>query len=556
MSRTMEERLAEMAWLDLVTSQGPNALTLEERCAMLSRRRGESPLIGSRLDRMLLEEIDRRGRGLEEANTNLDKLKELLDKLTMPPWHTAVFIRMVTTEAGERAMVYYGGGRHVVNLADPDALESLQTGDEVFLNNDLSALTAKSPFGLPQVGEMAAFSRLTEDGRIILQARDEELVVRAAAELDPSQLKPGDLIRWDKATWMGYERVERAAGRKYFLDEVPDTRVDAVGGQRSGLRTLLGALKAKLVAPELAKLYGLDGQETILMVGPPGCGKTLMARVAAAEISRTSGKKCRFAVVKPGEWEDPYVGVTQRNIRSCFEALREAADEGYAVLFLDEIETIGRIRGSGGGMHADKFLGALLSEVDGFSGKTGVAIIAATNRKDLVDPALLQRLSGIEVQVDRPDIRGAREIFQIHLADSLPYNANGTGSADPRKEMINHAVSQLYAPNAQNELCTLRFRDGKTRTVSARELTSGRIIEQICRDTRRTAFQRHVDGGEPGLQVDDMVEAVSTALQRLSTTLTPHNAHAYLFDLPQDVDVVAVEPMTRPAGRTHRYLNH
>jgi proteasome-associated ATPase len=551
----MDERFTEQAWFEIITSTSPNSPSSQERCAMLARRRSESPLASSRLDQMLLEEIDRRGRGLQEASASIDQLKGLLDKLTTPPWHTGVFLCPVETEAGPRAMIYYGNGRHVVNLAGALTLESLQSGEEVFLNSDLSAITASSPFGLPQVGEMAAFSRLTEDGRMIVQCHDEELVVRNAAILDPTQLKAGDLIRWDKATWMAYERVERANGRRYFLDEAPNIGPEEVGGQLNNMQSLLAALKAKLVSPELAKLYGLDGQETILMVGPPGCGKTLMARVAAAEISRASGKKCRFAVVRPGEWEDPYVGVTQRNIRSCFEALREAADDGYAVLFLDEIETIGRVRGSASGVIADKFLGALLAEMDGFAGKNGVAIIAATNRKDLVDPALLQRLSGIEIPVERPDLRGAREIFQIHLAASLPYHPNGEAASATRREMINQGVSQLYAPNAQNELCTLRFRDGKTRTVTARELTSGRVIEQICRDTRRTAFQRHVDGGEAGLRVEDIVAAVSSAIQRLSTTLTPHNAHAYLFDLPQDTDVVSVEPVVRPSGRAHRYLN-
>ncbi len=555
MTRSLDERFAETAWFEIITAIGPHSLGFEERCAMLHRRRYESPEMSSRLDRMLLDEIDRRGQGLQEAGASIDKLKELLDKLTTPPWHSGVYLRPVETEAGPRAMIHFGNGRHVVNLAGALTLDSLQTGEEVFLNNDLSAITAKSPFGLPQVGEMASFSRLTDDGRLIIEYRDEELVVSAATQLDPSQLKAGDLVRWDKATWLAYERVERASGRRYFLDEVPDVSVEAVGGQRANLQTLLGALKAKLVAPELARLYDLDGRETILMVGPPGCGKTLMARVAAAEIGRTSGKKCRFAVVKPGEWEDPFVGVTQRNIRECFEALREASDEGYAVLFLDEIETVGRMRGSAGALHADKFLGALLAEIDGFAGKEGIAIIAATNRKDLVDPALLQRLSGIEITVDRPDIRGAREIFQIHMKENLPYHSNGEILLETRKEMINQAVSHLFAPNAQNELCTLRFRDGRTRAVTARELASGRVIEQICRDTRRMAFQRHVDGGEPGVRIEDMMEAVSSALQRLATTLTPQNAHAYLYDLPQDADVVAVEPVVRPAGRAHRYLN-
>ncbi|HUT77000.1 MAG TPA: AAA family ATPase, partial [Polyangia bacterium] len=342
------------------------------------------------MDLALLLEIQRKNQGLQEAHGSLEKLKGVLDKLTASPWHAAVFFCGFETAEGPRAMVYQGGGRRVVGLAEGLELESLQPGDEVFLTHEMNAIIEKSPFGVPQVGETACFSRYTGGGRLVVQCRDEELIIHAAGALGDVELKAGDEVRWDKSTWMAYEKIERAAGRRYFLDDVPDVRPEQVGGQGANLRTLLGALKAKLVSPELAKTYELDGQESILLIGPPGCGKTLMARVAAAEIARTSGRKCRFAVVKPGEFEDPYVGVTQRNIRNCFESLREAAEDGFAVLFFDEIETIGRLRGSAVGHHSDKFLGALLAEIDGFKDRSGVAIIAATNRKDLCDPALLE----------------------------------------------------------------------------------------------------------------------------------------------------------------------
>jgi proteasome-associated ATPase len=553
--RADEPSLAEIAWFEALVGRRGTGFSTGQRLEMLVRRRAESPERSARLDQMLLGELDHRDESLREASANLDKLKEIVDKLTAPPWHAGIFLGTVETDHGPRPMVQLGNGRHVVNLSETVSLDKFLPGDEVFLNQELTALTRRSPWAVPQVGETAVFDRLTEDGRLVVQSRDEELVLRAAGVLDARSLKSGDLVRWEKGSWMAYERVQRAAGRRYFLDQAPDARPDQVGGQRAGLQTLLGALKAKLVAPQLARLYGLEGQETILMIGPPGCGKTLLARVAAAEIARSSGKKCRFAVVKPGQWEDPYVGVTQRNIRDCFEALREAAQEGFAVLFLDEIETVGRLRGASANLHGDKFLGALLAELDGFAGREGVAIIAASNRKDLVDPALLQRLSGIEISVNRPDRRGAKEIFGVHLSAAIPYNPNGEAAGETREEIIDRGVSQLYSPNGENELCTLRFRDGATRSVAARELASGRVIEQICRDARRSAFQRHADGGEPGLTVDDMSEAVSAAIERLATTLTPGNAHAYLFDLPQDADVVAVDAVARPAGRSHRYLN-
>jgi len=275
-----------------------------------------------------------------------------------------------------------------------------------------------------------------------------------------------------------------------------------------------------------------------------------MARVAAAEVTRLSGRHCRFAVVKPAEWESPWVGETQQNIRNCFRALRDAAaTDGYAVLFMDEIESIGRIRGGSGNQHGDKFLAALLAELDGFTDRAGVAIVAATNRKDLVDPALLERLSDVEVAVSRPDMRGAPAIFGIHLHDGLPV----AGGA--REDVIDTAVSRFYSPNGGNELCTLRFRDGKTRTIVARDVASGRLFAQICRAACQTAYLRDLRGGERGVRVADMEDAVAQAFERLATTLSLRNVHAYLSDLPQDVDVVSVEPIVRRVSRPYRYRN-
>jgi SpoVK/Ycf46/Vps4 family AAA+-type ATPase len=369
------------------------------------------------------------------------------------------------------------------------------------------------------------------------------------------ELQSGDLLRWSEELLMAYERLPRSEQTQFLLENVPDIGRDRVGGQDENLERLISALTVTLVAPEKAASYGLTGRESILMVGPPGCGKTHMTRVAVAETARLNGKRCRFAVVKPGEFENAYVGETQRRIRACFEEVRRAAENGFAVLFLDEIEAVGRHRGAWATPHADKFLAALLAELDGFADRSNVAVIAATNRKDLVDPALLERLSDIEIAVGRPDRRGAREIFGVHLPASVPYASNGSTNGDARTEIIETAVSRFYSPNGENELCTLRFRDGKTRTIAARELASGRCIEQVCRAARRAAFLRDVRGGESGIRRADMDAAVSDAFTRLASTLTPANARAYLSDLPQDVDVVSVEPVVRKVRNQQQYLN-
>ena len=536
----------EVPFLEELLAFGPGSPTLEQRIEIAKSIRATRPDLTRQLDGVLFDNIIRLRTGLEAAQGVQQELRELLSRLAAPPWHPATFLRAVETEHGPRAMVLYSGSRRVVALVDGIDLDSLGVGEEVFLGAEGNVVTGRSPYGAPQYGETAFFERVLPDGRFVLRHRDEEVVVDVADALRLVQLDVGDQVRWERSAWMAFERVAGSSARRFLLDEVPNVSRAQVGGQDANLDLILSALTATLVSPALAALYDLGGRQSILMEGPPGCGKTIMARVAAAEVSRLSGKRCRFAVVKPGEWESPWVGETQMNIANTFRALKNAATDGFAVLFLDEIDSIGRIRGGAANPHGDKFLTALLAELDGFADRSGIAIIAATNRKDLVDPALLERLSDVEITVQRPDLRGARAIFDIHVSETLPV----VGS---RGAIVETAVSLFYGPNAGNELCTLHFRDGKTRTVAARDLASGRTFAQICRGARLAAFLREVRRGERGLRVADMEHAVGEAMGRLATTLTPRNVHAYLADLPQDVDVVRVEPIVRKPKHPHRY---
>ena len=538
---------AELPFLDELMAVGEEAPSIERKLEMLGLMRTSARDGGRQVDRLLLERLKQVTDGLLAAQAIQEELRELVERQVSPPWHPALFLRPVPTELGPRAMVLSAGGRSLVGMADGVALESLRIGEEVFLGMEGNVIAGRSPYGTPPCGETAFFDRLTADGRCVLKWRDEEVVVDAAGTLDAAGLKQGDQVRWDHTAFIAFEKIDASAGRQYLLEDVPTATRDQVGGQQRNLDILLSVLIAVLVAPEKAALYGLGGRQTILMVGPPGCGKTLMARVVAAEVTRLGGRRCRFAVVKPAEWESPYVGETEANIRNCFRAFREAAD-GPVVLFLDEIEAVGRIRGGMVGQHADRFLAALLAEIDGFAERAGIAIIAATNRKDLVDPALLERLSDVEIAVGRPDMRGARAILDIHLPETVPVDP-----ADTREDIIETAVSRLYSPNSENALSILRFRDGKTRTVVARELASGRLFAQICRSACRSALLRDLRTHERGVRVADMEHALSEVLERLTTTLTRQNVHAYLADLPQDVDVVSVEPVVRRVARPHRY---
>jgi len=531
-------------------------MNVDQTVASLQVVRNQSPETSAWVDRALVETVVVHRRGLKSAQEQISECRALLEALSAPPLHPAIFRGIVIAGGESKALVRMGAARRAVSPGEEIDLAALVRGDEVFLNNEQNLIIAVSPDGQPKCGETAMFERRLPDGRLVLRHHEDPLVVEVSGSLAGAALTAGNAVRFDRNGWMAYEKIELETSRRYLLDEVPNLSLDSVGGHSANLESLLSVLTMILVEPQRAAAYGLTGRNSILMVGPPGCGKTLMARVAVSEIARLTGKKCRFAVVKPAEFESPWVGQTQENIRQCFQSLREVGEDGYAVLFMDEIEAIGRIRGGAVSHHSDKFLAAFLAELDGFADRKNVAIIAASNRKDLLDAALYERLSDLEINVGRPDMKGARAIFQIHLPASVPFHPNGELAKSTREELIDLAVSKFYSPNAGNELCTLRFRDGKQRIVVARELASGRLFENVCRTALRAAFLRDVRGGAAGVQWCDMQDATSQTIERMRTILTIHNAHAYLADLPQDVDVVSVEPIVRKVKQPHHYLQH
>jgi len=354
---------------------------------------------------------------------------------------------------------------------------------------------------------------------------------------------------------MALDRIEAGEAAQYLVEEPLKLGPEAVGGQQRCLEELFNALCSSLLSPDLALRYGLSGRCSVLLSGPPGCGKTLMARVAAHMLDQLSERSCRFFAIKPGELESPWVGETQANIRNTFKAIRKAAKGGMAVVFIDEVEAIGRHRGTSHAHHEDLFTAAWLAEFDGFENRGNVAVVSATNRQDLIDVALLQRLSDTQISVSRPDLAAARAIFRIHLAENVPVYPNGAAAAETREELIETAVSRLFAQSGESALCVLHFRDGTTRPVAAYELVSGRLIEQLCRAARTRALARHVRGGSKGVRLHDMNTAVSQATERLATTITRANAHHYVADLPEDVDVVRVERPARQVKQINTYLN-
>jgi proteasome-associated ATPase len=538
--------------LEILMAVGEDAPSLADKVRLLRSIRGNASM-NAAIDEFFVGQLTTMHGGLLEAQSNINELKGLMEQLTAPPLIPARFLGRHPNKP--LAQVVVGNNRIILPVAKEVDLPSLQVGDEVVLNHKQSVVLSASPLPAFKHGQTAAFQRLLGDGRMIVRSSDEETILGVAPAAG-TEWRNGDMVRWDPVCRLALEKIPRdETGGEFRLEAIPDMPLSMVGGQQENLHRLISALTLTVTMPEAAKRYAIAGLlRTILLHGPPGTGKTFMVKAAGAHLQRVLGRKVFLSVVKPGAFEDPYVGVTQRRIRECFQSLRQA--DGIGLLFIDEIESIGRARGGLANVHGDKFLGALLVEMQGLEsdGKHPCALIAATNRPDMLDAALYSRIE-MQLHIGRPDAPAAREIFAIHLAEDLPYRSNGHPGHAERQRMIDRAVTLFYSPNAVGPLATLKFRDGSQRTIMPAELASGRCFEQICRAAKHAAMFREVNGGEPGMIVGDIEDAVSDAQRKLGASLTRHNIHQYLSDLRQDMEIVALEPVVRRVDKPHRFLN-
>lgn len=514
------------------------------------RERGDTELCGQ-LDRHLITRIA----GFEAVKKELEavhgELREKLEQLLSPPFFPARYLGPVTTPAGEYAIVSHDGSRRIVALGEEVATGNLRVGDEVFLCQERNAVIAKAPSCCLEIGETAPMVRCTEDGRLVLSDRDTEIVVAVSDELANEKLRPGDHMLWDRSAHLALSRLEPDETLGLGYEDIDGTTPQQLGGMDSLRERALSRFLFAILYPDIARDYQVldDGARRLLLQGPPGTGKTTLMKIVAARIAQETKQRCRVVTISGAELYSAYVGETERNIRRSFATLSDY--DGPGIVFFDEIDAIGRVRGNNpSGYHDDRFLGTLLAELEGMR-RSDVAIIAATNRADALDPALRDRFAW-ELELPRPNMTAARQIFLIHMLKDLPYRPNSDEARATRQALIEAGVSRLYEPNADNAIASLQFRDGTRREVAARELVSGRLIEQICIAVRAAAFERHCAGGEAGVSIEDMQTAVADAVERLRKTLSKQNVASYLFDLPQDVDVVRVEAV-HPRVNTARY---
>jgi proteasome-associated ATPase len=557
--RIVEESGIGQGMLDRVMGGGEGAMSIDERLGMLARVRESGIMSPPDIDRYLVERVERMRASLSSVEEQHARLRELMEVLTSPPWFPAVFLAAADAGGVHGAIVQTGEDRRIVQVGEDVAADELRPGDEVYLTHERNCLIAKAESDSMTSGEVAAFSHALGDGRIVLRSHDQEIVVMEKPALREGGIKAGDGVRFNRATGMAYERIEPSKGNGYFLEATPRDSFLEIGGLENEIEQIKRLLTLHVFCGDVTAKYRLPRKRSVLFVGPPGNGKTKVARATANWLAGISpAGRSQVIHVKPSQLSSMWFGQTEERLRELFRIAREAAAEDAGVpvvMFWDEVDAIGATRGESVHRIDDRILNCFMAELDGLENRGNIVIMAATNRLDVLDPALLRpgRMGDLVLQFQQPKSKSARAILGCHLPPDIPYAADGTGQDAAREQLLDLAVAQLFAQNSETELANLTMRDGKHRLVRAADLVSGAHLEAIAQNAMERACVRETEGGPGGLNAADMDAAVNGFFLAAPRALTPRNARNYLHDLPHDVDVVSVEVAARKVRHPYRF---
>lgn len=539
-------------------------MSYDEEKSSLETVLAASPQVGAQLCRVFLDQKHRLKAALSEARKSDDELRRVIQKLSEPPWYPGDFLRYSARHS--KATVTSGGRKVAVSIAPElqDEVEGLTPGSEVYLSHELNVIVAIGDCYC-RSGEIAAFDRF-DRGRAVLKGQgDQEIVVDVAAELASAELKPGDRILFDRETRIAHDRIERTRGEQYFIQETPEVTFDQIGGLDGVLADLLDEIELHLFHGHLVRQHQLERAKGVILCGPPGCGKTLIAKSLANYVDSVSygGGLARFINIKPGSQRSLWYGQTEANIREIFRVATETAwqESAPVVVFMDELDNIGARSGDFVNAIDSRVLTAFLAEIDGLEATGNVFLIGATNRADLLDEALLRpgRFGDRVFQIPRPSRDAAKEIFGKYVTPGLPFsNGNGASAQAMAEEIIEAAVCHVYSPRGEgNLLATLTLRDGKKQQVHAPEVMSGAIIANVVREAKRRSCARGARGERVGIVAADVLDALDGELETIALRLKKtRHIHTLLTELPADVDVVKVEIHTRSrTPRTYDFVH-
>ncbi|MEZ5142759.1 MAG: proteasome ATPase [Acidimicrobiales bacterium] len=506
------------------------ASVLEEEVVALRRRLQDAPKRVRTLEERLLETKGQLAQAvsqnekltytLREAREHIAALREEVDKLSQPP--SAYGVLLGTNDDG--TVDVFSGGRKMRVSVHPDlATADLIRGAEVVLNESLNVVLARNP---DLTGEVVTLKELLDDKQraLIVGRADEERVAELASWLLDERLRSGDTLLMDIRSGLLIERLPRPEVEDLVLEEVPDISYEDVGGLDTQIEQIADAVELPFLHQQLFTEYRLPAPKGILLYGPPGCGKTLIAKAVAnslakkvAEVSGDKEARSFFLNIKGPELLNKYVGETERQIRLVFQRAREKSEEGWPVIvFFDEMDSMFRTRGSGISSDIEStIVPQLLTEIDGVESLKNVIVIGASNREDLIDPAILRpgRLD-VKIKIERPNEEAAAQIFGRYLKPDLPLDADTVrelGGGDPGKAvaaMIEETVAEMYRTDEQNQFLEVTYQNGDKEIMFFKDFSSGAMIENIVRRAKKLAIKRVIDGGPAGLRVDDLIASI------------------------------------------------
>lgn len=454
---------------------------------------------------------------LSEAKDQIEALKEEVEKLCQPPNSYGVFRKAHDDKTID---IYLDGRKLKVNVRPGVEIKEIKEGQELILNEAYNVIGVSD---FDTKGEVVKVKELLDDTRLIISTRgDEERVAIVSEFLREAKLKVGDSLLMNSQASYLYEKLPSSDIEEVMLEEVPDVTYSDIGGLDEQIEMLKDGIELPYLYPEIFQKYRLNPPKGILLYGPPGCGKTLIAKAVANSLaknveSKTGRRTCSYFLnVKGPELLNKYVGETEHKIREIFKKAREEAKKDIPVIiFFDEMDSLFRMRGSGISSDMEiTVVAQLLSEIDGLEGLKNVIVIGASNRQDLIDPAVLRpgRLN-LKIKINRPEREGAKDIFSKYLTRDLPlFYDDGFPKEAPKEEvmktLIDQTVDEMFSEKEGNRFLEVTYAKGDKEIFHFKDFASGAMIENIVARAKKKALKRELAHGENGIKLDDLISGI------------------------------------------------